>query len=147
MSCFLLNAGRNLLCSMSTYLSMFTVTVCPVSFQKKKVLFRSPCYYTATSENTPKFYFCSRNWLFHVFMQLMLCPKLHVLFVHMAVEMEVGLITKDAVSKILVFFDPLGNSDAKFEPLPHFFQWGDAVTVSCMDTVFDLSFMILPTVL
>jgi len=39
MSCFLLSARRNLLCSMSMYLSIYvqlTITVCPASFSKKK---------------------------------------------------------------------------------------------------------------
>lgn len=52
----------------------------------------------------------------------------------MAAEMEVGLVTEEDVSKILVF-DPMCNGGAKCEPLP---LWsGTAVTVSHTDTVSD----------
>ena len=56
-------------------------------------------------------------------MPLVFCPKSHVLFVHAPAEMEVGLITEeDVVSKILAFFDLLGNGDADFEPFPLMLQ-------------------------
>jgi len=38
MFCFFINAGRNCLCSMSTFLFVFTVTVCLASLSKKKGL-------------------------------------------------------------------------------------------------------------
>ena len=107
--CFLLIAGRNLLCSMSTYLSMFTVTV-----------WLAWSYCTNTPKITPNRYFSYRHWLFHMFVRLIFCRKSHVRFVRMAPEMEVCFIIKEnVVQKILVFFNP-GQWQCKIQISPSF---------------------------